>query len=193
MQPAQVESDVNFVRQVLARSETHRSPASIYLLWAAIILVGFPIVDLAPRYAGLFWMIAGPLGGLLSFFLGYRASRNAGVIRKTEGLRYTLHWLGLMGAILLLVLYFAMGRGTLTYDAFGQIILLLLALTYFLAGVHLDRPMLWSGLLMAAGFVTLVFVAKWTWTITGVVVAVAMVLSALSSTTGGRRNAALEG
>lgn len=191
MQPTQVQSDVNFVREVIARSEhSHGSPASIYLLWAALILVGFPLVDFAPRYSGAFWMIAGPIGGLISFFLGRRASLKAGLIRKSEGVRYALHWMGLMGAILLLVLYFAFGRGTLSHDTFGQILLLLLAFAYFMAGVHLDRPMLWAGLLMAAGYVTLIFVSAYTWTITGVVVAMAMILSAV---VGGRKSVAIEG
>lgn len=190
MPSTRVQSDVNFVREVIARSEHHSTPASIYLLWAAIILIGFPMVDFAPRYVGLFWMIVGPIGGLISFFLGRRASLNAGLIRKSTGIRYALHWTGLMGAILLLVLYFALEPGTLSHDTFGQIILLLLAFAYFLAGVHLDRPMLWAGLLMAGGYVTLIFVSTYTWTITGVVVAMAMALSAV---VGGRKSVAIEG
>jgi hypothetical protein len=40
--------------------------SSFCLLWAAIVLVGFALVDLASgRAVGFFWMIAGPLGGML--------------------------------------------------------------------------------------------------------------------------------
>ncbi len=190
MQPSQAQSDVNFVRDVIARSEDHRSPASIYLLWAVLILGGFPLLDFAPRYSGPYWMIAGPIGGVISFVLGRRASLQAGVVNKEEGLRYFLHWMGLMGAILLLVLYHAIGRGTFNHEHFGQIILLILAFAYYLAGVHLDRPLLWVGLLMAAGYLALLFISTYTWTIIGVLVSIAMVLSAVF---GGRKNARTEG
>ena len=189
MQPTQVQSDVHFVREVIARSEQHRAPASIYLLWAALILVGFPMVDFAPRYVGLFWMIAGPLGGVISFLLGWRSSIREGTIRRSLGIRYALHWSGVMGAILLLTLYSVFSSRAVNYS-FAHLILLILALAYFLAGVHLDRPLLWAGLLMAAGYVALIFVTTYTWTITGVVVAIALVLSAVF---GGRKSAGSEG
>lgn len=190
MQPTQVQSDVHFVREVIARSEQQRAPGSIYLLWAALILVGFPMVDFASRYVGLFWMVAGPLGGVISFMLGWRSSIRGGTIRRSLGIRYALHWAGVMGAILLLALHFAFSGGAVNYSRFAQIILLILALAYFLAGVHLDRPLLWAGLLMAAGYVALIFVTTYTWTITGVVVAIALVLSAVF---GGRKSAGIEG
>lgn len=190
MQPTQTQSDISFVREAIARSEDHRSPTAVFLLWAAIILVGFPLVDFAPRHSGLFWMIAGPIGGLISFVLGRRESLRFGVVRKSEGLRYTLHWMGLMGAILLLALYQLSGHGAFSDASFGQIILLIVAFAYFLAGVHLDRPLLWAGLLMAGGYVVLLFVSTYAWTIIGVVVSIGMVLSAVF---GGRKSAATEG
>jgi hypothetical protein len=188
-QPTQTQSDVNFVREVIARSEDHRSPGTVLLLWAALILVGFPLVDFAPRYSGLFWMIAGPVGGVVSFVLGRRESLRSGLIRKS-GFRYTVHWLALMGAILLLLLSQLSRHGAFSDASLGQIILLIVALTYVLAGVHLDRPLLWAGLLMAVGYVVLLFVATYTWTIIGVVVSIGMVLSAVF---GGRKSAATEG
>jgi hypothetical protein len=54
-----------------------------------------------------------------------------------------LHWGGLLGAIALAILLPA--RGLVPAAAVGPVILLLLALAYFLAGVHLDPAFRWVG------------------------------------------------
>ena len=55
-------------------------------------------------------------------------------------------------------------------------------LLYALAGVHLERPLLWSGLLMLAAYgVMTVFVPPYAWTITGVVIALSLVWAGLAA------------
>ena len=66
---------------------------------------------------------------------------------------------------------------TLDPAIFAPCILLVLAFGYFLAGVHLDRPLLWIGLLMTAGYVALFFIDRYAWTLIGVTVAIGLALS----------------
>ena len=63
-----------------------------------------------------------------------------------DGLRHMLHWGGMVTAVFLAVLLPA--NGFMRWDGLGRAILLILALSYFQAGVHLDRALLWIGLLM---------------------------------------------
>ena len=61
-------------------------------------------------------------------------------------------------------------RGAPIEAAVGNF-LLVAGLAYALAGVHLERPMLWSGLIMLAAYVMLnMFALPYTWTITGLVI-----------------------
>lgn len=178
MESKQLQSDLGYVRHAVEEAGHNRpSPAAIPLLWAAIVLVGFPLVDFAPRYVGTYWMVAGPAGFVISLFLGWQASRRSGQITKGEGLRYSLHWGAMLAAIALAVLL--VPANVVSDKSIGQIILLLLALTYFLAGVHLERRLLWLGLLLAAGYIVLLFVSTYAWTILGVASAVALTISAL--------------
>ena len=60
---ASIKDDLAFVRAAAEGSSVH-VPA-IYLLWAAICLVGFPLVDVVgpgSSWIGIYWTIAGPLG-----------------------------------------------------------------------------------------------------------------------------------
>jgi len=173
-----IEGDIHYVREVLERSEEKRSPRAIYFLWAAIVLVGFALVDFAPRQVGIYWMIVGPAGALVSGILGWRQGKRRGQMDRAIGLRHSLHWLGMMGAIILLVLMRI--TGGLGEVSLGRVIVVIVALGYFLAGVHLERPLLWIGLLMAGGYLVILFTSGYTWTMVGAILAVSMVAAAFT-------------
>jgi len=173
-----IDNDIRYVRGLVSESDRSGSSSAIYFMWAAICLVGFPLADFAPQYVGIFWMIAGPLGGFASFALGWRHSVRMGQMRRDVGVRHGLHWTGMMVAIFLVV---PLGvTGTIAWSAVHRIILLLLGLSYFLAGVHLDRPLLWVGLLMIVAYVALFFIQAYQWTIVGIAVAVALAVAGLA-------------
>jgi hypothetical protein len=176
-QSKRIDDEITFVRQLVSKSDRSPGPTSIYLLWAAICLVGFPLADFAPRYVGFFWMIAGPLGSLASMVLGWRHSVRMGQVRRDAGIRHGLHWAGMLVAIFLVVPLGVLG--TVGWEVVHRVILLLLAFSYYVAGIHLERPLLWVGLLMTAAYVALFFIKAYQWTIVGVVVAVALALTGL--------------
>jgi len=177
-----IQDEISYVRGLISKSDRGRSPAAIYLLWAVICLVGFPLADFAPRAVGLYWTIAGPVGMLASMILGWRHSVRVGQVRRDLGIRHGLHWGGTLVAIFLLV---PLGvRGTVSWNVVQHVMLLVIALSYYLAGVHLERPILWIGLLMIAAYVALFFIETYQWTIVGLVVGVALAATAL---VGGRR------
>ena len=76
--------DLAYVAAAIRRDRPHDS-APTYFLWALLTPIGFALADLAPMHAGLFWAIAGPLGGLLSVWLGMRSERAAGVRNRENG------------------------------------------------------------------------------------------------------------
>ncbi|MFC1543684.1 hypothetical protein ACFL4Y_00315 [Gemmatimonadota bacterium] len=142
-------------------------------------------MDFAPHSVGLFWTIAAPLGFVLSGILGWRFSAKLGQVSRNQGLTYAFHWLGVLVALFLVSLLVV--ADVVGPDAMGQIILLVLALGYFTAGLYQDRPLAWIGILLALSYVFVLFVEGWVWTIAGVAVAASLVASALI---GGRRERA---
>ena len=148
---ARLKEDIAYVRAAAEHSMAVPVPP-IYLLWALLVLVGFTLVDLVDdqRWIGLYWLFAGPAGLLMSVWLGHRADRKAGRINRETGMRTGLHWAAFMAAGGLgLALVHA---GDLTWRGFGSLWVLLLALTYVQAGLHLERRLLPIGLLMGGGF-----------------------------------------
>ena len=69
--------------------------------------------------------------------------------------------------------------GHLPWAAFGLLVVLLLALSYFYAGLYLDRRMLAIGGALAACYLVTLFIPGYQWTLAGVLVAGALVWQAI--------------
>ena len=173
----ELKEDIAYVRAAADRSHTHPVP-SIYLLWAAIAFCGFTLVDFVEdyRWIGRYWLVLAPAGFCLSMWLGTRASYHAEQADRQEGIRWGLHWLAFMAAG---VLGLALVQAEhLTWQGFGSLWVLLLALTYFHGGLHLERRLLPIGLLLGVCYLITLFVPGYGWTTAGVIVAVTLTAQA---------------
>lgn len=165
--------DLEFVRRAIDRESRGPFPRSVALLWAAIALLGFPILDFAPRWAAPFWGLAGPIGFAISLGLGRRSARTAGREDRAEAQRWTAHWIGLLIAVALVV--GASIGGRIDGPTTGSTIVLLLAATYYGAGIHLHRGLLPVAALLGAGYLAVLFVDGPIWTWVGVATAAALI------------------
>ncbi len=173
-----LEEDLAYVRAAAERSARVHVPA-IYLLWAAICLCGFSLVDFVGPESiviGYFWLIATPTGFGVTVWLARRSANRAGVIDRRESNRWKLHFLGFIAAGLLGIP--AIAAGHLTWSGFSSLWILLAALTYFLAGLHLERRLLPVSLLLGVGYITSLFMPMYGFTHAGILAAVALVAMA---------------
>ena len=164
-----LESDLNFVRNVVNGSARSKSPSSLYFLWAVIVAIGFSLVDFRVELVPQYWAVAGPAGFLVSAYLGWSYAQRIGQPSSSDGKRHLLHWAAVSIVIALAVLL-GLSSG-LPARATGTLIVLLLSLGYFTAGLHLDRFFLWVGVLLAAGAIVVTFVEAYAWTGVGIAVA----------------------
>ena len=183
----QIKQDLDYVASAVRFHDRPAGVPAIYFLWAVLVPVGFALPDLAPGLAGPYWLVAGIGGGLLSWWLAVRDARRSGINDTADGRRHGLHWL--VGGIGFLVCWLPMLRGAPIELAVGNF-LLVAGLVYALAGVHLERPLLWSGLVMLAAYVVLtVFALPYTWTITGLAIGVSLAWAGLSAVRAARHAA----
>jgi hypothetical protein len=186
----QVRDDLSYVRSVVHRAEEGAgNPATIYFLWAIITFIGFAIIDFAPAATGPYWALAGPIGGVASGFLGYRSRRALGQSSVREGRIQTLHWCGLMFAILLLVPLSI--THVITVDDFPRLTLLIVAFSYYTAGIHTDRRLVPVSFVLAACYLLTIFARglPHLWTITAAILAASLVAAGLFAAARARRPA----
>lgn len=178
-QTDQLQQDLEYVASAVRRQDRAMGVPAIYFMWAAIIAVGWALPDFAPQLAAPFWIVCGIGGGLVSMWLGARDSRHSGTLDRERGRRHGLHWL--VTGIAFLICWLPVLRGAPIESAVGNFILVA-GLSYALAGVHLERPLLWTGLLMLAAYLLLnLFALPYTWTVSGLVVGAALVWAGYSS------------
>jgi hypothetical protein len=180
-----VEGDLRFVRGALETSNRQRSPGAIYFLWAAVVLVGFSLVDFLPSAIPLYWSVAGPAGFLASAYLGWRHGITTGQQSTADGRRHLLHW----GAVLVVVFLALLmpARGFVPWNSLNEVMLLMLTLGYFTAGVQADRPLMWIGVLLGLGYVVVTLVSAYAWTMVGIALAIGLAIAGLR---GGRSHEA---
>ena len=174
----QLTEDIAFVRAAAERSASVHIPA-IYVIWAVLCLCGFTLVDFVgpgSAWIGLYWLIAGPVGTGLSWWLSARAGREVGQADRREGKRWVFHFAGFGAAGILG--FGLVATGHLAWSGVSSFWILLLALTYFLAGLHLERRLLPIGLLLGAGYIITLALPAYGFTTVGVLVALALVTQA---------------
>jgi hypothetical protein len=177
----ELEQDLRYVRSAVERSDTSPAPRLISFLWAVLGGVGFALIDLRDSWVPGYWMVAGPGGFLLSAWLGWRHARRTGYLSAAQGARQMLHWGAMLAAVFLLMLMPA--RGLMAPNAIGPAILLILALGHFTAGLYLYPALRWTGVLLAAGYLFVLFETTYAWVVLGVLFAVALVVSGLRAST----------
>ena len=174
---AKLREDVAYVRAAAFRSEGVPI-RSICVLWAVIILIGFTLNDFAldKRWIGWFWMVAAPGGFILSMWFGIRAGNRAGQADHEEGMRIFKHWLAFLVAGVLGGLQISGGH--LTYAGLGSLWVLLLALSYFHAGLHYDRRLVPVGIVTGLCYPITIFLPDFGWTASGIIIAAALTVQA---------------
>lgn len=173
----QLQEDLDYVSAVVRRREQPIGIPALYLFWAAAVLVGFASADFAPRITGVYWFVVGIGGGLLSWWMGERDDRQRGIRDVAQGRRYGMHWMiSGIGYFLTALPMFVHGPSRDSAAGF----LLTTGIVYGLAGVHLERPLLWCGLLAFAGYAALIGLElPYAWTATGILIAACLALAAV--------------
>jgi hypothetical protein len=174
--PDQIQDDLHFVRQAIARRTPHRSPAAILWTVAIYVLIGYTLLDIRPAWASWFLGIGGFAYWAIASLLSRRHIHKEGEYDRRELLRIRLHWGGGIALAVVACIALAAVVPALRGPAFGQVLVAMIGVVYFLGGVHLDPQFLWLGPVLIAGGVCVGFVPHYGWTALGVVIALGLVV-----------------
>lgn len=176
----QVQDDLRFVRVAVNR----RFPGldgypAIYYASAIYVMIGYILLDINPIYANWFFVLGALALWPISVVFCKRATVQLGEIDQKRAIQGKLHWaFGIWGSILATVALEVLNpalRGPLG----GQVMVILIGLTYFMWGVHRDRSFLWLGPIMMIGGVLVGLIPLWRWTCLGAVIALGLVAAGI--------------
>ncbi len=154
---------------------------------AVLVMIGLFLSNFAIEKARWYWAAMFPIFGIVCVWheLASGAARTIPLWRIL--VRQALHWL--VPIIAVRILFLQHERGQMSADAVALVILVLLAVTCFLAGVHFDRSFIWVSVVLAIAAVVGTEVETYVWLFT-VLTAIAVVLAVVSTALLRRRKGA---
>jgi hypothetical protein len=114
---------------------------------ALFIMFGLFLANYSLNWADWYWSAMFPLFGLVCLGHQLIAGDTRGMAAWEVLLKQALHWLGPIVAVRIIFLQLA--KGEMDADAVALMILLVLSVTSFLAGLHFDRSFMWLSVFLA--------------------------------------------
>jgi hypothetical protein len=150
-----------------------------------LVMIGLFLSNFAINQAKWYWAAMFPVFGIACIWheLAGGAARVTPLWRIL--LRQALHWL--VPIIAVRILFLQHERGLMSADSVAMVILVLLAVTCFLAGIHFDHSFIWVSIVLMIAAILGTEVETYLWLV-AVLGAIALGLAILSSTLLRRRS-----
>jgi hypothetical protein len=144
-----------------APAPAKRAPVEEIVLVILVLLSGIGVIvnDYgSAQTAFRIWLWLTPIFGIVSTIAAWGAAQRrgepVGAILPTQ----IVHWLGVVGAVMLIYVLQIYGR--MTSEAAGSAVLVVLALSAFLAGVHTDWRLSILGIVLGVAVVGFAYVER---------------------------------
>jgi hypothetical protein len=143
-----------------------------------LVMFGLFLSNYSSERARFYWCAMFPIFGVACLAHELAAGRAYEIALWRILMRQALHWIGPIVAVKILFMQHA--RGQMATDAVALTIILLLAVTCFLAGVHFDRSFYWVSAFLALAAVIGTEIETYLWFVV-VLALIAVAIAALSA------------
>jgi hypothetical protein len=135
---------------------------------SVLVMIGLFLTNVSHLHARHYWSAMFPIFGIVSLWHELCGpNSNPGPLWKRI-LRQVLHWLGPIVAVQIIFLQLA--RGQMDADAVALVTLVILAVTCFMAGVHMDRSFYWVSAALAFAAVVGTEVEAYLWMLAAIAI-----------------------
>ena len=133
----------------------------VIMMLITLSIIGIGITDFSPADSYKYWVAMVPIfcGGC--FILEWSRVRGRGFKWTTLLRTQLLHWVGLLVAVRLV--FEMLHKGRLDNENTGLVVLLLLALSTFIAGIHLGWRLCLVGVFLAIALVAATYLEEYVW------------------------------
>jgi hypothetical protein len=135
---------------------------------SVLVMIGLFLTNVSHLHARYYWSAMFPIFGIVSLWHELNGpNSNPGPLWKRI-VRQVLHWLGPIVAVQIIFLQLA--RGQMDADAVALVTLVILAVTCFMAGVHMDRSFYWVSAALAFAAVVGTEVEAYLWMLAAIAI-----------------------
>ena len=139
------------------------------ILLVLLATMGIGITDISPLSSHWYWLAMVVATGIACIVMEWSRARENGLSLTPVIGKEALRWLGVLVAVQLV--YFLFQAGRLDSENTGLVILLILALATFLAGLRLGWRVCVPGVILAGGLIMATYLEEFLWIVLAVVLA----------------------
>ena len=143
----------------------------IVILLVLLSIVGIGITDFSPLLSHWYWLAMVVVIGIACIVMEWSRARKKGLNAMTIVKKEVFIWLSVLVAVNLV--YFLFHSGRLDSENTGLVILLILALATFLAGLRQDWRLCLLGVLLGGALILATYLEEFLWIVLMVVLAAA--------------------
>lgn len=147
LQPAQSPPQDKFIALAARIEASLLRQCLIVGILGLFIMFGLFLANYSINWADWYWSAMFPLFGMVCLGHQLTAGDTRGMMASEVILKQALHWLTPIVAVRIIFLQLA--KGQMDADAVALMILLVLSVTCFLAGLHFDRSFIWLSVFLA--------------------------------------------
>ncbi|MGB9438507.1 MAG: hypothetical protein WCB15_11230 [Desulfobacterales bacterium] len=147
----------------------------VIIVLIVLSILGIGITDFSPADSYKYWVAMVPIFCGACLILEWSRVRGKGFKWTTILRTQLLHWAGLLVAVRLV--FEMLHKGRLDNENTGLVILLLLALSVFLAGIHLGWRLCLVGGFLGAALVAATYIEEYVWVLVIIGLAVLIIVS----------------
>lgn len=147
---------------------------AIMILLVLLVILGIGITDYSPLSSHWYWLAMVAATGIACIVMEWSRARENGLSVATIIKKEALRWFGVLLAVQLV--YFLFHAGRLDSENTGLVILLILALATFLAGLRLGWRLCILGVFLGGTLILATYLEEFLWIVLMVVLAVAAVV-----------------
>lgn len=133
----------------------------IFVILVVLSLIGVGITDFSPAHSYWYWFAMAPVFACACLIIEWSHVRSEGKNWLSILRSQLLTWFGLLIAVQLVFLLLRAGR--LTYESTGLVLLLLLALTTFIAGISLGYQLCLLGAFLGVTLLVVAYLEQYVW------------------------------
>lgn len=136
----------------------------LFLVLFGLSLIGIGVSDFSMKYGFWYWLAMVPVFGGSSLYREWKELRKNKEATGALLRRQLFHWVGLLAAVYLIHVLQYTGR--MNQEDAGLVLLLILALTVFLAGVHFNWRFAVLGAVLGASVAVAALMEQYFWIMT---------------------------
>jgi hypothetical protein len=135
----------------------------IFVVLMVLAIIGVGITDFSPARSYWYWIAMAPIFACACLIIEWTQMRREGTSWLSMLRTQLLTWLGLLVSVQIVFLLLRSGR--LTYESTGLVILLLLALTTYIVGIHLGFQVCLLGVFLGLTLLVAAYLEQYIWVI----------------------------